>query len=65
MPIGPIGQVLDFALTEGDHAGTLDYMFKPVKGASLYELWTSPDPMTDSSWQFADSSPGPAARSRA
>jgi len=56
-PIGAIGQVLDLVLSEGDHTGTLDYMFKPVKGASLYELWTSPDPMTEASWHFADSSP--------
>ena len=56
-PIGAIGQVMDFALTEGDHTGTLDYMCKPTKGASLYELQTSPDPMTETSWKFADSSP--------
>ena len=56
-PIGAIGQVMDLVLTEGDHTGTLDYMFKPTKGASLYELWTSPDPMTETGWKFADSSP--------
>jgi len=56
-PIGAIGQVMDLVLSEGDHTGTLDYMFKPTKGASLYEIWISPDPMTESSWKYADSSP--------
>jgi hypothetical protein len=56
-PIGAIGQVMDLVLTEGDHTGTLDFMCKPEKGASLYEVWTSPDPMTESSWVFATTSP--------
>ena len=56
-PIGAIGQVMDLVLTAGDHAGTLDFMCEPTKGASLYEVWTSPDPMTESSWVFATTSP--------
>ena len=53
-PIGPLGQALDLVLTEGDHVGTLDWMCKPVKGASALEIWVSADPMSDTSWKFGD-----------
>ena len=34
--------------------GTLDWMCKPLRGASALEIWLSPDPMSDTSWKFAD-----------
>jgi hypothetical protein len=53
-PVGPLGRVMNLVLSEGDHSGTLDWMCKPLRGASAYELWISPDPMSDTSWKFAD-----------
>ena len=31
-------------------------MCKPVKGAGSYEIWTSSDPLSDTSWSFRASS---------
>jgi len=45
-------QVLDLALTAGDFPGTLDVAFDPQAGAKSYEVQTSPDPMTETSWVF-------------
>jgi len=55
-PIGPMPQVLELAVTASDHEGWLDWMCKPVRGVSSYEVWTSADPMTEASWKFAFSS---------
>ena len=55
-PIGALAQVLDLAVTASDHAGRLDWMCKPVKGAGSYEIWTSSDPLSDTSWSFRASS---------
>jgi hypothetical protein len=49
-PIGTLTQVTDFALSAGDHDGELDAQWSPVNGAKSYELETSPDPMTTTSW---------------
>ena len=49
-PIGTPGQVQDFALSAGDHDGELDAQWSPVNGAKSYELETSPDPVTLTSW---------------
>ncbi len=43
-PVGPMTQVLELVLSEGDFEGTLDLMFKPVRGAKSYEIQISPDP---------------------
>ena len=43
-PVGPLGQVLDLAVSEGDFDGTLDAMWHPVRGAKSYEVQVSPDP---------------------
>lgn len=45
-------QVLDLVTTEGDNEGTLDVAWKPVRGATAYEIQTSPDPITSGSWAF-------------
>ena len=56
-PVGPMPQVLELAVTASDHEGWLDWMCKPVRGVSSYEVWTSADPMTEASWKFTVSSP--------
>ncbi len=43
-PVGVMPKVLDLAVTEGDFEGTLDAIWKPVRGASSYEVQVSPDP---------------------
>jgi hypothetical protein len=48
-------QVLNLSLTTGDFPGTLDVAFDPTSGAKTYELQTSPDPMSESSWVFKQS----------
>ena len=50
-------QVLDLVLSEGDDSGTLDIVWKPVKGARSYEIWlntTNPD--TEASWALKQTS---------
>ena len=47
-PVGPMTQVLDLVLSQGDFEGTLDMVCKPVRGAKSYEIQVSPDPPT--SW---------------
>ena len=45
-------QVLNLAVTAGDFPGTLDVAFDPADGAKSYEVQTSPDPMSETSWAF-------------
>jgi hypothetical protein len=54
-PIGTPTQVLNLVLTEGDFEGTLDVAWDKVRGASSYEIQTSPDPITSASWAFKQS----------
>jgi hypothetical protein len=54
--VGPMPRVLDLLLSEGDHSGYVDAMWKPVYGAKSYEIAISPDPMSDTSWVFKMSS---------
>lgn len=49
------GQVLNLVLSEGDFPGSLDFMCAPEPQAKTYELQTSPDPMTETSWVYRDS----------
>lgn len=49
------GQVLNLVLTAGDFPGTLDVAFDAGAGAKSYEVQTSPDPMSESSWAFKQS----------
>ncbi len=38
------------AITSGDNAGELDPNWDPVAGERSYEIQTSPDPITSTSW---------------
>ena len=49
-PVGPMTQVLDLVLSQGDFDGTLDMVCKPVRGAKSYEIQISADPPTSTSW---------------
>jgi hypothetical protein len=42
--------VSNLAITSGDDGGELDLQWDPVAGAKTYEIQTSPDPATSSSW---------------
>jgi len=44
VPVGPVTQVLDLVLSQGDFDGTLDLVCQPVRGAKSYEIQVSPDP---------------------
>ena len=44
------GQVMNLAITAGDNPGELDLQWDPLAGAKTYEVQTSPDPVTSSSW---------------
>lgn len=48
-------QAGDLVATEGDNEGSLDVAWNPVRGATAYEIQTSPDPITGSSWAFKKS----------
>jgi hypothetical protein len=53
--IGPMPQVQDFKTTMNDHAGAVDWMCKPVKGASAYIVQTcTGDPLVEANWHYAD-----------
>jgi len=54
-PIGTPDRVMNLVLTEGDLEGTLDVAWDKVRGASSYEIQTSPDPITPTSWAFKQS----------
>ncbi len=49
-PAGMPGQVTNLALTFGDNAGELDAQWDSDPAAYSYEIQTSPDPMTATSW---------------
>jgi hypothetical protein len=51
VPVGPLGQVLNLVITAGDNDGTLDAAWDPLKGANSYEVQTSVDPVSPTSWQ--------------
>jgi hypothetical protein len=55
IPVGPIGQVLNLSVTEGDGPGMLDTQWDPTKGATGYEvaLTTGADPATATYTQVA------------
>ncbi len=50
------GQVMSLVLTEGDFPGTLDAAWDPQRSSKIYELQTSPDPMSEASWVAKGSS---------
>jgi hypothetical protein len=49
-PVGPVTQVLELVLSQGDFEGTLDVVWKPVRGAKSYEIQISADPPAPTSW---------------
>ena len=49
-PVGPMTQVLELVLSQGDFEGTLDVFWRPVRGAKSYEIQISVDPPTPTSW---------------
>ena len=53
-PIGPVTQVLNLILEASEFDGALEAQWDPVRGAASYELQTSVDPVTGSSWTFKD-----------
>jgi hypothetical protein len=44
------------AATAGDEEGELDLVWDPVPKSKGYEVQTSPDPVTGSSWEYAETS---------
>ena len=49
-PAGVPAQVMNLAVTAGDHDGELNAQWDPVPGTKTYEVQTSPDPFTATSW---------------
>ena len=49
-PAGTPAQVSNLSITAGDNAGELDLQWDPVDGAKSYEMQTSVDPITATSW---------------
>ena len=49
-PAGVPDPVSNLSLTAGDSDGELDAQWDPVSGAKTYEIQTSPDPITSTSW---------------
>jgi hypothetical protein len=50
VPLGPLGQVLNLVVTAGDNEGTLDVSWDALRGAQSYEVQTSSEPVTGTSW---------------
>jgi hypothetical protein len=51
-PVGPPTQALNLVLSAGDNEGPLDGSWDPVRGANSYEIQTSPEPVTGTSWAY-------------
>jgi hypothetical protein len=49
-PAGVPAEVTNLAVTAGDHDGELNAQWDPITGAKTYEVQTSPDPFTATSW---------------
>ena len=48
------GQVMNLSLTTSDNAGALDVHWDSLTGAKSFEVQSSPDPFTATSWVTAD-----------
>lgn len=46
----PPEMVANLSITSGDNAGELDLQWDPTRGAKTYDIETSPEPMTATSW---------------
>jgi hypothetical protein len=53
-PVGAMPQVLTLVATASDFEGALDVSWDAVRGAGSYEIHTSADPVTGTSWAFKD-----------
>ena len=53
-PVGPMPQVMNLVATASVFEGALDVAWDAVYGAGSYEVHTSADPVTGSSWAFKD-----------
>jgi hypothetical protein len=53
----PPGQVLNLVLTAGDNDGTLDFAFDPEPVAKSYDVETSVDPVSPTSWEKKQTAP--------
>jgi len=51
--IGPMPKPENVSASVGDNDGELDVSFNRIYGARSYELQTSPDPITETSWVHA------------
>jgi len=49
----PLGQLGNLSASTGDNAGELDAQWDRLAGARSYEVQTSPDPITATTWQHA------------
>jgi len=49
-PTATPGQVANLSITAGDNEGELDLQWDPLQGVKSYEIQTSPDPVTTTSW---------------
>ena len=49
-PSAPPSPVANLSITAGDNVGELDLHWDPAQRAKSYEVHTSPDPVTNSSW---------------
>lgn len=50
-PVGPPAQPQNLSATAGDNDGEVDMQWDSARGAKTYEIQTSPDPITATSWQ--------------
>ena len=50
VPAGVPDMVSNLSITSGDNAGELDLQWDPVQGVKSYEIQTSPEPVTATSW---------------
>lgn len=49
----PMTRVLELELSEGDHSGTIQIFWKPIRGAKSYEIQINlVNPDTEASWAF-------------
>ena len=55
-PLGPMPQVLSVVATASDFEGALNVTWDAVRGAGSFEVHTSADPVTPTSWTFKDMS---------
>ena len=55
-PVGIPDQVSSLVAMAGEFDGSLDAAWAPVCGAASYEIETSVDPVTLSSWTFKQTS---------